>query len=254
MVYYGLVIGLSRPVLRNMNTARVIIAAIVALIAASIIIGVILLLGGLFPKKQTTEEPLSNLPVVSISVSPVPSIGFQNSTTTITPVPSTTVTPTLSPTQSNTTGSTNTNSSNQTSNTNGIIKTYNGEGFSVRYPDNWGLLTCSNSKNFELDPTSPQDVIGVVCDYAVKPVTFVVRSSAISCPGNKVTLGSKQVTKSIKTYSDGDVYYRWCFMSGGKQLDVTHRVSQTGTRATSTTDYSAEVETIISDYETSVPS
>ncbi len=235
MVYYGLMDRLSNY-FRNMNTARIIIAGIVALIAASIIIGAILLLGGLFPKKPNPEEPLANLPVVNVSISPEPtsSLGTITPTKTVTPTPA---------------GSGSTNRGNTLDSRLGNLKTYSGEGFSLRYPSDWGLLTCGNSNHFEFDPTSAQDVAGVVCDYAVKPITVLVKDGNISCSGDKVTLGSRSVTKSLKTYSDGDKDYRWCVNEGGKTLDITHRVSQSGSRATSKTDYSSQVEDMIADYQ-----
>lgn len=233
MVYYGPMDGLSAR-FRNMNTARIVVAGIVALIAASVIIGAILLLGGLFPKKQNPEETLSNLPVVNVSTSPTP-------TGTLNPG---SATPTGTP------GANSTSSGNNSAN----LKTYSGDSFSLKYPKDWGLLTCSNSKNFELDPTSSQDVTGVICDFAVKPITVLVKDGSISCPGNQVTLGSRTATKSVKTFSDGDINYRWCVQTGGKTLDITHRVSNSGSRATSKTDYSKQIEDMISDYQTNSPS
>src|SRR5690349_10767404 len=43
------------------------------------------------------------------------------------------------------------------------LKTYNGNGFSLQYPKNWGLLSCSNSNNFEFDPYNSQNT-QIACD------------------------------------------------------------------------------------------
>lgn len=126
----------------------------------------------------------------------------------------------------------------------GDTKTFTGQGFVVKYPGNWGILTCSNTPHFEFDPTNSQDVKGVVCDEAVKPVTVLVESN-LDCPGTKVQIGSYSVTKAVAGRSDGGTNYRWCVPVGGKVLDITERVSPTGARATSLTDYSDQVEEII---------
>lgn len=122
-------------------------------------------------------------------------------------------------------------------------KTLSGQGFSLTYPSSWGALTCSNSQNFELDPTSSVDVRGVVCETAVKPVTVLV-VSRLSCTGETVTLGNNRVVKS-KTETSTGINYHWCVSVGGKGLDISHRVSSTGSRATSKDDFSAQVEQII---------
>lgn len=131
----------------------------------------------------------------------------------------------------------------------GDIKTYVADGFIVKYPVTWGLLTCSNSSNFELDPSNSQDIKGAVCEYAVKPVTFLVVSQA-SCQGETVALGSQQVTKS-KVVQNGTTSYKWCTTVGNKQLEISHRVSSSGSRATSATDYSAQIEQVIKDLQVS---
>lgn len=123
-------------------------------------------------------------------------------------------------------------------------KTYTGKAFTLTYPANWGLLTCSNSQSIELDPGNGQNLAGVVCDVAIKPVT-IAAVSRLNCAGDTVTLGSHQVIKSKTTASDGITTYRWCLTVGGQSLDVTDRVSNSGARATSKIDYSKEVEQII---------
>ena len=126
-------------------------------------------------------------------------------------------------------------------------KNYQADGVVVKYPASWGLLTCSTNSNFELDPVSSADVKGVVCGYALKPVTFLI-VNRLNCPGEVVTLGSHPVTK-FKSLTNGATTYRWCVSVGNKNLGITHRVSPSGSRATSTTDFSAQVEQIIKDLQ-----
>ncbi|MDO8639188.1 MAG: hypothetical protein Q7R43_06440 [Candidatus Daviesbacteria bacterium] len=122
-------------------------------------------------------------------------------------------------------------------------KIFKGQGFTLSFPNNWGLLTCGNSNNFEFDPNGG-DMKNVACDNALKPVTFVV-VSRLNCSGDPVKLGNNHVTKT-KTISDnGDVSHRWCTMVGNIGFDISHRVSSSGSRATSKNDYSKEVEKII---------
>lgn len=115
-----------------------------------------------------------------------------------------------------------------------LLKTYSGSGFSLRYPSKWGVLTCSNSQNFEFDPISGTDIKGVVCDRALKPVTVLVVNGNPTCPARSVTGAS------------GEINYRWCApLNNNLFLDITHRVSQLGGRATSVNDYSTQIEQII---------
>lgn len=130
----------------------------------------------------------------------------------------------------------------------GNTKLYAGQGFSLSYPSNWGLLTCSNSQNFEFDPTTGADLKNVVCDVAVKPITVLV-VNRLNCTGETITLGSNKVVKS-KTTSGGDTNYRWCVTVGNKAFDITHRVSSAGSRATSKDDYSAQIEQMIQTIKT----
>lgn len=126
-------------------------------------------------------------------------------------------------------------------------KNFIADGVLVKYPASWGLLTCSTNSNFELDPISSADVKGVVCGYALKPVTVLIVNS-LNCPGELVTLGSNRVTKS-KSLTNGTTFYRWCTSVGNKNFDITHRVSSSGSRATSTTDFSPQVEQMIKDLQ-----
>ncbi len=123
-------------------------------------------------------------------------------------------------------------------------KTFIGSGYTLKYPANWGILICSNSKSIEFDPTNPTDSRDVSCDVAQKPITILVTNTAPACRGDQITLGPNQVTKSVSTLN-GDTDYRWCLQSGSTFLDITERVSSSGSRATSTIDYSGQVEEMI---------
>lgn len=125
-------------------------------------------------------------------------------------------------------------------------KTLAAVGFVLHYPSSWGILTCNNSQNVEFDPINGTDSKSVVCDVAVKPVTVLVSQNRLSCTGETVKLGNYQVQRSKNTAASGDINYRWCYSVGGKNLDITHRVSSSGARATSKEDFSAQVEQIIS--------
>lgn len=122
-------------------------------------------------------------------------------------------------------------------------KYYQGENFNLNFPKTWGLLTCVNSQNFEFDPTNNTDIKNVVCDRAVKPVTVLI-TNRLNCRGEVIKIGEKQVTK-FKEVNGGDTNYRWCVQVGNRGFDFTHRVSLSGSRATSSQDFSAEVEQII---------
>src|SRR3989338_646329 len=123
-------------------------------------------------------------------------------------------------------------------------KIYSGQGFALKYPQGWGLLTCSNSYHLEFDPNSSTDTT-IACDRAVKPVTVLVTPN-LNCKGELITLGSYQVLKTKSRDNNGDVDYQWCVSLGnGSALDITHRVSQGGLKATSKIDLSTQVEEII---------
>lgn len=190
---------------------RTIILGGVAVLIVAVIIGVFIYLSrnttGRLPFSDTTS-PLSRLETTSSpSVSPVPR-------TDETPIPA-----------------------NST-------KILIGTGFNLNYPASWGVLTCSNSQNFEFDPDNSTDLQNIACNMAIKPITVLV-ASRLTCQGDKITLSSHQVIKS-KTTSDSDmVSYRWCMSTGEKNLDITHRVSASGARASSKVDYSNQIEQMI---------
>lgn len=124
------------------------------------------------------------------------------------------------------------------------------KGVSFKYPQNFGLLTCTNSSNFEFDPYSNADQ-RVSCDRAQKPITVLVGSVQV-CPGNIVNLGRLQVVKNRVENARG-VDYRWCFSHSGSHFDITHRVSQSGARATSKDDFSAQIEQMITNIAPNQP-
>lgn len=123
------------------------------------------------------------------------------------------------------------------------LKTYNGDNVQLQYPKEWGLLTCSNSKNIEFDPTNSTDQQGVRCDRALKPITILVNQTA-ACQGEAAKIGNVNVTKSVTTTSTG-TNYRWCTHTT-PVLDITHRVSSAPSRATSAQDYAQQIEKMIS--------
>lgn len=199
----------------DQRTRSIIIGALALVILISIV-GVIAYLGKASKNRTDTTgtnlNALSNLPVVS---APTPTSPATN------------------------------NSQNTFSALSDEFKAYQGQGFNLRYPKVWGILTCSNSQNIEFDPNSGADVKNVVCDYAVKPVTIIV-NSRVQCSGDKIRLGTNDVTKSKTNDASGDVNYRWCLNVGNKGIDITHRVSNSGARATSKTDFVSQIEQAIS--------
>ncbi len=122
--------------------------------------------------------------------------------------------------------------------------TYQGEGFNLSYPKNWGLITCNNSKNFEFDPYNPGKKT-ISCDRAQKPTTFLV-NSGLSCQGGEVVkIGNYSVRKTKQQYRDWQTN-QWCLETSGKTFDITNRVSSSGAVGTGKDDFSSEIEKIIS--------
>lgn len=130
----------------------------------------------------------------------------------------------------------------QTGNTNSEdIKTYNGDNFQVKYPKNWGLLTCSNSKNIEFDPTDQKDQ-KILCDSAVKPITVIVGESP--CAGQTVKLGNVEAVKQVSS-DESYTSYKWCTKTQ-PVLFISHRVTKGNDLAASKEDFSKQVEDLIS--------
>ena len=121
-------------------------------------------------------------------------------------------------------------------------KVYNGGSFQLVYPNNWGVVTCDNAQNFELDPGSSADS-KITCDRATKSVTVVV-GDVRGCEGDVSKVGNVDVVKSQG--ADGNyIKYQWCTKTT-PVLNITHRVSPDGEPATSKEDYSSKIEEMIS--------
>lgn len=121
-------------------------------------------------------------------------------------------------------------------------KNVNSVGVNFSFPNNWGVLSCSNSSNFELDPSNSSDS-RIVCDIAQKPITVLVNSNLV-CKGQPTNISGMNVLKYRVENARG-VDYQWCFSKNGVNYNITHRVSPTAVRGTSTDDYSAKVEEMI---------
>lgn len=200
------------------NKKAVLVAAVVALIIAGLIIGAIWFLTSILKGRATVRT-------------------------------NTTVSPTPTPVQSQpaTVNGGNTPPTGQSSSSLPMGKTVSIDSFTFHYPQNWGVLKCANSRNIEFDPYNGTDQSGVVCDYAVKPVTVLV-TNVLNCQGESITLGGSQVIRS-KIPTQTGVDYRWCVTGqGGVNLDITHRVSSDGSRATSKEDFSSQIEQMISNF------
>lgn len=123
-------------------------------------------------------------------------------------------------------------------------KTYQGRNFTINYPQKWGILTCSDSDNIEFDPYSGSDLKNYACDRAIKPITVLVSSTALSCPGESIKIGNNTVIKS-RTETAYWLKNRWCLNKSGLSFDITNRVNQSGIVGTGKDDFSSEIEKII---------
>lgn len=124
-------------------------------------------------------------------------------------------------------------------------KIYQGRNVVLRYPLNWGIVTCNNSQNIELDPYNKSDLKNYSCDEALKPITIIVSKKPVSCPGENVSIGSITVTRS-KIETANWTKNRWCINKNGMSLDITNRVTPTGIKGTGKDDFSKQIEQIIS--------
>lgn len=120
-------------------------------------------------------------------------------------------------------------------------KIYNPGNFQLSYPKNWGVVTCTNSKNIELDPGNIADS-KINCQTALKSITVLV-DKIDNCDGQNIKIGNTEVIKSKKIDS-GWTVYQWCTKTN-PVLNITHRVSPNGERATSKQDYSTQIEDMI---------
>ncbi len=206
-----------------MDIKRLIILIIAAILFLSIIFGIIFSLYRLIRSRQASTVISRDTTLSQLVSSPVPQTGGANPSPT--PLVSFSSAPAI---PSNT-------------------KSYNLGGLQISYPKEWGILTCRNSQNIELDPTNGVDQLNLTCDRAVKPIT-IQTSFLTGCPnGQTVNLGGQVVAKVISTSSSG-TDYKWC-VNSPLRMEITHRVSQTDLRsAFSKTDYSQQIEQLISSF------
>lgn len=121
-------------------------------------------------------------------------------------------------------------------------KTYNGGSFQLSFSKNWGVLTCTNSANLELDPANGIDS-KIECGSALKPVTIIVDDIS-GCSGENIKIGETLAVKSKKV-EGGYTSYQWCTKTE-PVLNITHRVSKGGEKAVSPEDYYLKIEEMIS--------
>lgn len=151
----------------------------------------------------------------------------------------------LSPTPTTGTGATTQNQATLPITSASGTKTYQGQDFILKYPDNWGILTCNDSRNIEFDPYNKSDLINYSCNTAIKPITILVSSQPVACPGDIVKIGNNNVAKSI-TVTANWITNRWCLSKNGVNLDITNRVASTGITGTGKDDFSKQIEQMIS--------
>jgi hypothetical protein len=199
--------------MEDKTRALIVTGAVLLLILALIIAAIFYLIR--FIQGRTSTRTPSPTPTTQINFSPSPA-GQPNQPT----------------------GNQGTPPTGDTANT----KAYNGIGFQLTYPKNWGLLTCNNSQNIEFDPYNSTDQLRVACDWAQKPVTVMV---GVSCEGNATSIGSVPVVKSQRQLSKG-VEYSWCVKAGSTHLLFTNRVSNQDARGYGKDNQSAAIEQIIS--------
>jgi cytoskeletal protein RodZ len=155
----------------------------IILVAAVITVVVVLVINFV---RSRTSAPKTNTPVTNVveEIKTVPSANTNN-------------TPEVLP---------------QTGNTN--KKSLNSVGNVFSFPG-WGVLTCSNSANFEFDPTDGRDN-RVVCDIAQKPITVLVNNAAV-CKGEMTTINGVSVQKyQVENIGAGDSFFYVMKRMGGK--------------------------------------
>lgn len=204
-----------------MDPKRLVIGIIGLILILALIFSVIFWLFRTFQARQRAQSSI-----------------FPSSTQVVTPAPS-------APLNTNPTPAPTTPPQPQSQTPTGAnSKIYAGTGFALEYPKNWGLLKCSNSQNFELDPVNSTDQT-VSCASAVKPVTINTSYLSGCSGGQQINLGQNKVTKVASNTSWGKDY-KWC-IEGAPALEITHRVSTTDPRsAFSKQDFSSQIEEMIS--------
>ena len=195
------------------------------LIVSAVIVLILLIIGGtIFYLSRVFNTGKSNVHVITSSATPIPVGASSPSLPSTNPQSG----PSAAPAGSQLVPS----------------NTYTGANFTLKYPKNWGLLTCSNSQNLELDPYNSQNT-KIACDFSVKPITFLVNHS--SCQGGTQEKINNIPLVKVVTRSPGEVDYQWCTQTT-PPLDVTERVSADGSRASAPGDYSIQVEQIIGSF------
>jgi len=201
----------------EITTKTIILAVVSVIIIAMILSGVFYLLKN---SKQiitnNNSNPLARLGVVSNS--PTPTVSSESDS-----LPAT---------------------NNQTTQISANTKTYQGRNFTLKYPQKWGILTCSDSENLEFDPYHSNDLKNYVCDRAVKPITILVGNGDLNCLGETVKIGNNTVIRS-KTETANWLKNRWCVNKNGISLDITNRINSQSIIGTGKDDFFSEIETII---------
>jgi hypothetical protein len=206
------------------------------LVVSAVILLILLIVGGtIFYLARVFNSNKSNAHVVTSSSSPVPvnqgdQVPSLQPNGTGVPAPTNRPQPTTAPANP----PSNSSSGN----------VYTGANFTLRYPQNWGLLTCNNSQNIEFDPYNGAKS-KVACDFSVKPITVLVNHS--SCQGGTAEKINNIPLVKVVTRTSGEVDYQWCTQTN-PTLDVTERVAADGSRATAPGDYSIQVEQIIGSF------
>ncbi len=215
----GFFFGLRCGKVRSMSLNRVIGIIIAFIILAALVFGLVMLVRGkFFPAKKTvTSGNVSTDGVVSV---PATESAQLNQGLNL-------------PATGNRSNGSSLGSS---------TKAFQVDNVTFNYPQNWGVLSCTNSKNFEFDPVNGADS-RIVCDRALKPITVLVDNS-LGCAGETVNINGLQVIKSRIENARG-VDYRWCFSAQGKSFNLTHRVSGTAGRGLSKDDFSEQIEQVI---------
>lgn len=200
-------------------TSRTIILAVISVILIAVI------LSGVFYLLKNSKQIIST----NKNSNPLARLGVitNNPTPTSTPIPTPTV------------------ANNQVSAALVNTKIYQGRNVTFKYPQKWGILTCNNSQNLELDPYNSTDFKNYACDRSIKPITIIVSNSVLSCLGETVKIGNNAVIKQI-TETANWLKNRWCVNKNGVSLDITNRVNPTGITGTGKDNFSPEIEKIIS--------
>lgn len=133
-----------------------------------------------------------------------------------------------------------------------VFQRLSGPGFTLNYPINWGLVTCTNSPNFEFVPNAGFYQTQIFCSVAQQPITVIVSNNLSGCSGERVMIGNVQVLRSTITQADRTVH-QWCTLTN-PVLKITNRISTSAAPASSSIDYSVEIEVMIASLHTTLTS